>query len=429
MRLRRLIKVLTFTDDERDDFVLGGLVRVDPAAGRVTLVDGTTGADDVEQTARSRMMVLGSLQRWVGFEVRASNWLDRYTGSVLTTTTYRLTDGVSVFWWNGAAWATPGPGNWNTEDEIAENINTFPVTAARTMAVQVNLASSDERFSPSVDQIRLAWESTIEFGEDIITRTLLPALETHVLPLGRATYTMPADGVVVPLAGLRLEEGYKVASIDSVFDDTNDPTHLVNLYDSFDDVDIMLSASVDAAAIVHVNFIYSPVVAETTSQDYDEVSMTPALVIREVTESLPEPCALGKLSCARRSTGEAVVLPPPSYVTFTGALEVRASKTVDRRRIEDQILAFFRNHPVLRSTGLDEGYSLLLTDPFQSIGDVDQTEIHVSQCHFKIMNVLFWLKDAYDDLLPSSLVFGTGIASVNTVDRSQGVLTTAPTIT
>lgn len=412
MRVRRLISLLPFAEEERDTITLGANIRLDSARHRLAMIDPEF-VETVagENTAATRVLSVSSLVRWVGFEADEDHVVDE-AGDTVSSLRFRLTDGTTTLWWNGAAWAAPANATqWNTEDEIAANISTFPVTTTRRLGVLINFVSLDPRATSYLREIRLAWESTIEFAEDVILRSLLPRLRDAVRPIGRLDYTMPASGSTITLAAMRalLETGYNIVDIDSVFNTTTDPAMLVNIMATYAAGVLTLTGAPAANDVLRINFIYQPEVAETTSQDIEEVAHLPALIVRDVREAAPLAGASGTWTCTRKATGASVVLPPPLHVTFSGMLEVRADKLVDRRRIEDQVLATFRREPTLRSTGLDRRYSLVLTSEFETVGSPGQDEIHMSQAGFQIMNTLFWNQDAYDDRLPARLVLNTSV--------------------
>lgn len=105
-----------------------------------------------------------------------------------------------------------------------------------------------------------------------------------------------------------------------------------------------------------------------------------------------------------------------------------AEKQVDLRRIQDEFIRFIRNAKTLRSTGMDERYTMRLIDEFSMFGEPEQQEIHMSQATIVIEHVPYWLEDSYTDQIVQNIVFemnpltaGAG-PSVDQVDSDQPII-------
>lgn len=398
MKVRKLIKTFSFRNQDRDVVVLGTGTRLDAERHRVTLLADDDGVfpTDADLFVRSRLTNPTAVRRWTGFEADAVQVLDGL-GQPLTSTQYRLDDGTTEHYWDGAAWVIAGPSDWNSEAEVADNIPQFDATATRSLRVVVNLATTDPRFSPELLRIKVLYEAVIDFQEDILYRSLIPLLRSSIRPISRFVITMPALSNSFPIADAKLETGYEVVGIDSVFDLTSDPDRLNDLFLSFDGTTITMTTAVAAGNQVWVRFIYEPVVAMKTSQDFIDASRVPAIVLDSVELVNARDAPSGEDSVANKAQGTAVMVPSPQQGDLEVTLLGMADKGVDEQRLSEAVNAFFSNTPFVTSTGLDEAYRLHLLDEYASVSESNQDEIHVGRARFQIRHFRRWLKDAVDE--------------------------------
>lgn len=407
MRTKTLIKTFTWTADDLEDVVLGPSTRINPKTNRAQLraVDGgyPTTAD---LYVKSRLTQPKAARQWLGFEARVYHAVDE-SGAPLTSSVYRLDDGTNEFFWNGSSWAAASASDWNTEEEIAANIAMFsPATHDRKIRVVINLRTTDSAVTPQLEWIKILYAAQIDFQEDILYRSLIPALRQHIRPISQVVVQMPTTGATLNVSDLGLEAGYNVTGIDAVYDFDADAesarsgyaTDLLSSYNAGTGA-IALTGSVDAETRLWVRFYYQPEVAISTSQDYDEPSRLPSIVLTQiVTEGMNE-APSGDDYVADKAAGSAVVVPSPQQGHLEITLMGTTEKGVDQQRLQEAINAFFLNHGLLTSEGLDEAYTLQLIDKYESIGDLGEDEIHEGRARFRICNFKRWLKDAYTDLI------------------------------
>lgn len=395
MRVKRLIKRFSFEEDNRALITLGAGTRLDPDAHRLVL-QGPPYSTDPDQSAETWVWNPGSVKQWLGFEAVVTH---KFLGTTqLTGAGFRLSDGTDEYWWDGGAWAVSTT-QWNTEVEVAANIPTFPV-ADQKLQVVVNLTTTDKARTPELVELKILWASDVEFLEDILYRSLVPALRDEVRPISDYLLglgTGPTSSI--DLNDFPLETPYNLVDIDSVFDHSADPKHLTDLLDSYDPGTkvITLSAPIPDENLGFVRFLYEPEVAVTTSQDYTEISKVPALVLDDVNE----------VGMTQRGIDDWIVnksVNPPITVKvpapMQGDLEIvmhtLTDKGVDQKRLTDRVKAFFANNPTLRSTALDERFTLWLIDEYDMRTPPGKADQHTGSVRFRIRDVVSYVRDAVD---------------------------------
>lgn len=398
-RTRSLIKAFLFREEDRPAVTLGPNTRINPLTNRAQLL---AAAGVYPLTAnlfvRSALTNPTSARQWIGFEANVLHTFDE-SGAQVTAATYRLSDGVTDFYWSGTAWLAATT-QWTSEANVANNIAAFPTTSGQLQII-VNLSTTDARFTPELESIKVLYASDIEFEEDLIYRSLVAALQASVRPVTQLAFPMQATSDVIQLNNSSFETGYNIDGVDSVFDHTADPTHRNDLFQSLSGGSIQLTAPINNNNVAWVRFFYRPEIAVSTSQDFVRQEKLPAIVIDEINldEAIERTPSWGQESVANKAAGTCVVLPAPLQGDLSFRLLIMADKAVDMRRIADQLKAFFRNHPVLKSTGLDEPYTLRLVDKLAPIGNPDQDEISMSALRGRLVKVRYWLKDAYTDTI------------------------------
>lgn len=420
MRTRRLVKSFEWRDQDRNEVTLGPNTRIDPKTNTAKLIaDSATGEfpTTADLFVASRVTEPLALRRWIGFEAVVRNEFDSL-GVATTGAQFRLTDGTDERYWDGAAWAVATPSDWNTEQEIADNIDAWDVAVlGQRLGVIVNLFTNDEDATPELVRVKVLMECVIEFQEDMIYRSFVPLLRSSIRPIGRHVFPMPATGTTFTRAQLGLEAGYNVVDIDSVHDfDAMSAAEqelairgfigaapdLFNAYDPGTET-VTLTGPITLGTRLLVRFIYAPEVAVNTSQDYVEQGRIPALVIDDIELIDTVEAPAGDDHVANRGAGTAVIVPSPEQGHLQMTLIGMADKQVDAHRFSEEINRFFANTPFVVSTGIDEPYRLWLIDEYAEIGEPGQNEIHQGKAMLRILHFRRWLKDSFDDFIVSNI--------------------------
>lgn len=400
MRLKKLIKQFRFEEDERGRITLGTSVRLHPQLNHLQLEADADGAFPTADDLYAKSWVANPLSamQWVGFDADVTNY--KVDGIVVTSVGFRLSDGTNDYWWDGGAWDNaPAAGEWNTEVEIAANISTFPV-ADRKIQVIVNLKTTDADYTPEVRDAKVLYSSNVEFQDDLIYRSLVPALEGYVRPKGRFQITLDADTSTIDMLNdYVLETPYTIADIDAVFDHTTDPDHFTDLLDSYDPGTkvITLTGPLTAGTVVWVDFLWQPEVTVTTGLDYSEIEKVPSLVLDDI-RLVDTSSSGGQESVVNKSDGTAVMLPPCIRGDLEVLMHLITDKGFDQLLLADEIKRFFENNPTLTAVGVDEEYDLWLLDEWDMATTPNMSGLHTGRVVFRVRQVRFYSKDAVESV-------------------------------
>jgi hypothetical protein len=431
MRTKNLIKSFNFGRDDRLTLDLTGGLRLNPGVmgrdvrARLELprqVSDTSLYSTAQSLfAATRVTNPLNVKEWSGFEAVINNRIDPDgSGAVVTSAFYRLSDGSAEYWWDGGAWVVNNV-DWNTEAEVANNITSFPV-ASRSLSVIVNLRTADARVSPELYQVKVLYKSDIDHHEDYLLRSFMPALKEGVRPIGRALAEQEETGVELCFGPSQLETAYEVVDVDAVFNEDDDPNHLVDLFDSYDaDTGIItLNTSVDVGSVMMVRFTYKPLVALSTSRDYIEAAKVPAIHIvntRFVDMSInaQDDTVLNKDTL----TGVRVLAPRQGDIELE--LIVQTEKQFDQMRLAEELRTYFAKSPLMRSRGLDEEFRLWLIGEYSSEGAPNASDLQTGRLRCRIVNALFFERG-------SETVFGVGSFSTQSGTAPPGFANPAITV-
>lgn len=400
MILKDLIKTFEFTEDDRKDMDLTGGLRLNPGDLRFDLPrlelprqpdpNGDLFDTSTTLTAITRLTTPMSVKEWRGFEAVIVNKADPDGGGVIVTSAfYRLGDGVDEFFWDGGAWVVAGATDWNTEEDVAVNIPTFPATA-KAIQVIINLRTSDARVSPEITFIKILYGGSIDHMEDYLIRSLTPDLKLNVRPAGRIIFEHQG-GTQVEVQAYNPETPYNIKDIDAIYNEDTDPAHLFDLLGAYDPAteEITLTGAVGAGVNLFIRFLYEPSVAITTSRDYSEVGKVPSLVIENV--RIVNAAIRGQDdSVINKSTGTATKVFAPRQGDIQFDIVVDTDKIVDQYRLAEAVRDYMASNPLLVSRGLDEKFRLWLIDEYDSVGGSNRSDISSGRLRAKIVGAVFF---------------------------------------
>jgi hypothetical protein len=398
-RLKKLIKTFEFTEDNRSRLVIGANTRLNPATHRFQLLAAVTGLypTAADLAVQTWVATPRAVKAWAGFQVVATNVL--VDGAPVTSLGYRLKTAANQFWWDGAAWVV-NTSNWNTEAEVAANIGDFPATA-RALGVVVNLVTTDPRFTPEVESIRILYEAQIEFQRDLVV-SLLQHLKENIRAISEATMDVPAGGPLATVTFAQPSTPYNITGIDSVYNHTDDPDHMEDLFGAYDTNTrvITLLDPVASGKTLWIRFLYQPEVAHTTGRVYTEVGKVPAIVITDINLRDSQESGAADDEVVNKATGAGWRVPAPFMADIEFVLRCLTDKAGDQMVLADECKRFFRNNPLIVSRGMDEPFRLWLLDEYQGEGVTTQEEVQAGRLRARIMRALFFDK-------PASEVFAT----------------------
>lgn len=397
MRVKTLIKTFEFLDSERNSITLGPKTRLPPENNWIQL-EAASGSYplDYDLYVKTKSTNPKSLKRWTGFMVDVVHKL--ISNSPVTDVKYRLHDGTQELYYNSGAgaWIVASSNNWNTEEEVHNNISSFPV-AAQTLQVIVNLRTTNPIYTPIVKEIRVMYESDIEEMEDYVWRSLLKDMEDKIRPIGEHAVQLASNSSTIDLINdFPIETPYNIVSIDSVYNISVDSNKLNDLFQSYDSNNkvITLSSSQSSGSVLLIRFVYYPEIVVTTGQDYVELEKVPEIVLEDISE-VDGKDALRDIFVISKVTGIGKkVSITQSDIEILGKFVTNKGK--DHARMKEAVQKYFGNNDFLTSLGLDENFRLWLLDDYDQQTTANQKDLHVGKFRFRIVQALFYHKDAED---------------------------------
>lgn len=392
--LKTLIKEFAVKEKHRDRFELGPSVRLDPNTSMIKL-EATNGEYPLTNDLYFKTWVANPdcVREWGIFEAVFNSY--KIEAETKTTLGFRVSDDINEYWWDGGAWVI-NTTTWNTEAEVSDNLITFPATEKKIQII-VNLKTTDKTVTPEVKAIKLSYNGQIEFTEDIIYRSLIPAFKAGVRPISNFPITMTQDSLTIDLANdYVLKAPYNVVGIDSVYNHTTDSDHFNDLFSSYDANAqvITLTTIIPEDDVAYIRFIYEPEVTVATSADYDELSKVPVIILEDY-RIINANRIIANESVANKNSNIGIKMGPPLRATFEITLRSITNKMIDKVRLDDKLNSFFGNNNVLRSKGLDEEYQLWLLNEGDLNLRPNLSSLRESVMVFRIVNVMFW--DQADD--------------------------------
>jgi hypothetical protein len=303
----------------------------------------------------------------------------------------RIYNGTEDLYWDGTDWVVPGATDWNTEAEINEGIGSYPVLPDRTFAITMNLRTTDHEVTPVVDEIRVLMEVHIDYIEDIVLRSLMPAIKEQIRPT--TNFIIPAfnvDTSSINLSEYKLNTPYEVVDVAGVYDFTDDSELLTNLLSSYNTSTkvITLSAAIPATHKAFVLFRYSPELVFIQHQDWYEASKLPCLLIQRL--EIPFASAYNLVSregIVDKGTGNAVVIQEPWRATMEFRLHGLTTSVLDEMRLMSGVMKFFEDNFMIRSVGLDEHYRVRIDREFRDLSNPDRSDQRAFWTLFSIYDI------------------------------------------
>lgn len=364
-------------------------VRVSPVEGRILLKrDATTQWYPTDDDIWARTWVTNPLS------VRKLKMLQVLPNIQQTNTEVkvRLYNGTEDLYWDGAAWSAAGVGNWNTEAEINANIETFPILPDREFAVTLNLKTTDKEVTPEVTEVRVLMEVHIDYIEDIVLRSLLPALENAIDPVANLAHIPPftTDVTTIDLSEYRTNIPFNISDVAGVYDISADPERLYNQLDSYNvnTQVITLSSPLPAGNRPLILIRYRPEVVFIQHQDWYEVAKVPCLLIQQLEVPFTSAYNQGaKESVVDKGTGNAVVIKEPWRATFEFRIHGLTGGLVDEFRLQSRVIQFFEENQFLRSTGLDEYYRMRIEREFRDLSSPSRSDERAFWTRFTVNDI------------------------------------------
>jgi hypothetical protein len=428
--LNKLVKLFKFEERERPGLTFSDAtkIRMDPKTNRIQLrqqdIAFTTGrptySTDDNLYVKTRLTEPEALVQWLGFYADP-NYLQQPTG---TSVGYKLNDGTNDRYWDGGQWAIAAAGNWCTEAEVAANIDTFPVT--RKLQVIVNLKTTDQYATPTITFLGLLMETDFDGIGSVILDSLAPSLEESMETRIPIALTVDAGGSAISLRDL--ETDYTIVSIGEVYNDTTDPEHLTDLYDSWDATGMVIGTAGTpfvAGESAYVIMTVRPVVEiNFTSQDYYEIENVPSVQIERVRVRGHQIYGMAAVKDIANST--AVIKRRPYRLRLEVDIRLVAESTRTLFSMIEGSLKHGNDNALLRWRAVDELLPLMLTSEAEFSPRPSLREGHSSTYSLQIDNVHLWLGAEENAKLVDNFVFTFSVADIQGGVRRTGVRTQDP---
>lgn len=341
-----------------------------------------------------------SVKGWLAFE-ELSEKPDN------TSIGWRVSDGTSTYWWGGTSWdvVTPTDGEWNTEEEVSENLPTFDHTTKQIQLV-ANLRTTDDSVTPVLKGYRLMMQAQFDYWEDLVLRTVRRKIASSFNFITDFTSEMEADGTVfnykteqrwIPEQNIGSGDDAdsfqpEIVGVDAVFDHTNDPDHFTDLVDSVDlnTGAVTLTTTITADATLFVRYLVRPrVVISFPSTDHYEVGSTPEIIIEVVTgEGLSIEASKWMADKFRNVTYK--MGSPRLFKKVTFNCLVWTGSIVDSMRLTSAVDTFIATNRVVQSLALDIPYTLCEQGAGTYNPTPNPTDMKQSSFQFIIENFYVW---------------------------------------
>ena len=389
-RYRKMIKIFLFEEPYRREMSdLSSGVRLNPSTNRLELqMVGGSYPTTTNLLARTRLFSPDCMRKWGGFFVIGENI--KYLNQVVTAMQFRLCDGIDDYYWDSISgdWLVASANDWNTEQEIADHIDTYVKTS---LQIVINLSTQKESVTPYISEIRVLYDSDIIFLEDYLVRSFKQDLLENIRPI--SIFAFKSTGETEKI--LNMQNPYDIMSIDSVYNHTADPNHLAPLGGTSFDVStqtLTLPAQ-DIDDVIHVRFIWRPYIALLRSQDYTEIAKIP-VVIFENPSIENEHVIWDSRYVINKGTGNGYSLENVVQANIHIPLRIITPSFRDLHVLNDELERFFSNTDSLRSRGQDEYFSYTVSRNFVDVTVPSQKEVYSCEITVNIENALFYYEDA-----------------------------------
>lgn len=345
---------------------------------------------DADLYVRGPLINPTAVRLWRAVQVWASEVANE-EGTVVATVRYRLNDGTTDYWWNGAAWAAPAAGQWNTHADLQTHLQAFPVTS-RKLRLVFGLKTTDARYTPTVRNAQLIFDADVQSDlEELIYRTLVRELKA-IRGAVEIALEWPGGATADLDTALSQTEAVTFDNVTAAFNHTDDPDHGTDLLSSYNAGThvVTLTGSVAAGKRMVLRLAAVPAVAFTTHPDFNEVSRLPAIAIESVTEILRAEPMVPQYA-VNVTTLAATVVPAPRQADYAVDLRVLAARGLDLVRLVDALKTWLRRTRAIRIAALDAWAGLVIDRQIDAAPRPDEIGLQDSRLKVRLVNVESWI--------------------------------------
>lgn len=395
--LQKLVKEFSFEEDRRASLTFSDAtkIRLDPKDHRLKLkvvgYDPVTGdslySTDTDLTVTTWVTNPQTLRQWLGFDVEPLP-AQQPAG---TSVGFRLNDGTDDRYWDGGTWAVAGASDWNDQATVSANIDSFPA-ASQSLGLVINLVTTDETVTPTVKCINVLMHCAINYIRSIVADAIIPSLRDSIQPT--LDFALLSNGGTV--VSLRdMQTFYTVASIEAVYNHTQDPNHQTDLLSSYDAAskNIRLTAEVPRGDAVWIDFKVEPeVYLNWASQDYVEVEKIPAIVVENFTLAGNE--VFAQQIVRDISTNRATVRRFPFRLSLEFEVLLLAENNQTLLAMMDKALEHAANNSRFHWPAVDEYLPCTMPTVALFRPKPNLSDKHESRYNLRLDNIYLWLRPA-----------------------------------
>jgi len=424
--IQRLIKNFTFDEDIRSGLVFSDVTKIrlnseNALNPKIQLKVDALGnfSTDADIFVETPLTTPQAVQKWLKFEAIVG--IDSSTGLLPTEFTlgFKVKTTAGNRYWDGGAWVVAGLSDWSTEAEINANLDTFPIATIgnKSIGFVVNLVTTDKTLTPEVKELKLVGEFELEPLDDLVYNSLIRKLNTEFR--SNSVLRFPSTGLIssIDLDTVLENKGYNITGIRAVYNLTDDPLKLSNLFDSYtpgavrqdgftnDPGVVTFTSAIPAARLVEVQFKYVPEIYVRMGQDFFEVPAYPSIVFENIV-SIDDAFTTRDTNSIQdfvrdKAALTAVVLRGGRQQTLRFEYAVNTDRQLDQMRLHNGLNRFWSNNKSIQSFALDCKYSINIVEQVNTAKnkDADDTDTMVANGSFDVKGVLFFDKPATDEPL------------------------------
>lgn len=264
-----------------------------------------------------------------------------------------LFDSDGDIYFDGSNWVSGSA--YNTIDDFLDNIQTYQYNYAKGVGLRLRFtrAAKDNKEALLVRGIKMLCNYDFNYKVDVLHRSLRAELEA--ITARSRTLQRAFSGSSVDFGSFNLKETYRNAIPTHVFNYTDDPNLVNNLFSSYNSVtkQITLSETLSSKNIV-VYFNYNPVVHIWTSTEYKEVALLPYICVEDiVAHKMSSKSFLFNDTIIDYYNDAGYELPSPHIKNYEFQLGCEASSNFDVEHLTEALETWSENTYLLRLLATD----------------------------------------------------------------------------
>jgi len=423
--INRLITNFVFDDKIRNDLIFSDSDKIrlnteNKVNPKLQLkLEGSNYPTDNDIYVETPLITPNRLNKWLSFEVRYIETYGEHTLPVGTSLGFKLKTTGDNYFWDGANWAIAGLSDWSSEQDIRENIETFPIATIgnKSIGVIINVKTTNKEVTPEIKEIKLLGEYNIQYYEDLIYDTVIRTLNLNFRSTSVVVFPTYSSMSSVNLNDVLENKGYNVTGISKVVNLTDDNLELNNIFDNYvfgalkqdgftyEYGTVHFNQTVDSNKFIQIEFEYVPEIIIKTSQDYFEIPVYPSLVFTQINEIrkngfiMSDTNSYGEDFIRDRSNNIAVKQYSPTQKSYRFNYSVFTNNQTDQLRLMKDLNCFLGLNRQLTLWGTGCKLDLLPVLSLDTIGNSkvnDSTDTNLSIGSFDVLGVLFYDKISKD---------------------------------